>query len=230
MRSVIDWISNIPHREICKCIASFRRKWSNTLSWQIRCKVHLVKFLVWSSSYSFLSLCTSCKLFVLSQFCDFVKKGSSLWPQLRNLITFVWQALTALEQKRRFALATVSTRREEAGKLEWVINTSVLLCGGQKIGRCYLVIYASPIIRTSYVHTGEDSIFSSNGCLKHEICLFLYVTLMGGHGCREYFEDVNSTRVKFEQTLWGHIRNFFQLAKERCLSQFPLIQALSWSL
>jgi hypothetical protein len=27
------------------------------------------------------------------------------------------QALTALEQKRRFALATVSTRREEAGKL-----------------------------------------------------------------------------------------------------------------
>lgn len=31
--------------------------------------------------------------------------------------TFVLQALTALEQKRRFALATVSTRREEAGKL-----------------------------------------------------------------------------------------------------------------
>ncbi len=45
---------------------------------------------------------------------------------------------------------------------------------------------------------------------------------MGGHGCREYFEDVNNTRVKFEQTLWGHIRNFFQLAKERCLLQISI--------
>jgi len=52
--------------------------------------------------------------------------------------------------------------------------------------------------------------------------LFLYVTLIGGHGCREYFEDVNNTRVKFEQTLWGHIRNFFQLAKERCLLQVSI--------
>ncbi len=45
---------------------------------------------------------------------------------------------------------------------------------------------------------------------------------MGGHGCRGYFEDVNNTRVKFEQTLWGHIRNFFQLAKERCLLQISI--------
>ncbi|CAM6002290.1 unnamed protein product [Sphagnum balticum] len=72
---------------------------------------------------------------------------ASLEDEKELLHTF--EALTALEQKRRFALATVSTRREEAGKLEG------------------------------------------------------------------YFEDVNNTRVKFEQTLWGHIRNFFQLAKER---------------
>jgi exocyst complex component 3 len=48
---------------------------------------------------------------------------------------------------------------------------------------------------------------------------------MGGHGCREYFEDVNNTRVKFEQTLWGHIRNFFQLAKE---SPQTLVRALRY--
>ncbi|CAK9200944.1 unnamed protein product [Sphagnum troendelagicum] len=80
---------------------------------------------------------------------------ASLEDEKELLHTF--EALTALEQKRRFALATVSTRSEEAGKLE------------------------------------------------------------------EYFEDVNNTRVKFEQTLWGHIRNFFQLAKE---SPQTLVRAL----
>jgi exocyst complex component 3 len=40
---------------------------------------------------------------------------ASLKDERELLRTF--EALTALEQKRRFALATVSTRREEAGKL-----------------------------------------------------------------------------------------------------------------
>ncbi|CAK9203206.1 unnamed protein product [Sphagnum jensenii] len=80
---------------------------------------------------------------------------ASLKDERELLRTF--EALTALEQKRRFALATVSTRREEAGKLT------------------------------------------------------------------EYFEDVSNTRAKFEQTLWGHIRNFFQLAKE---SPQTLVRAL----
>jgi exocyst complex component 3 len=84
---------------------------------------------------------------------------ASLKDERELLRTF--EALTALEQKRRFALATVSTRREEAGKLT------------------------------------------------------------------EYFEDVSNTRAKFEQTLWGHIRNFFQLAKERCLFPFSINLRLS---
>ncbi|KAL2649958.1 hypothetical protein R1flu_018086 [Riccia fluitans] len=68
-----------------------------------------------------------------------------------------FERLTALEGKRRFALATVSSRKEEASKLT------------------------------------------------------------------EYFEDVNNTRAKFEQTLWGHIANFFLLAKE---SPQTLVRAL----
>ncbi|OAE20162.1 hypothetical protein AXG93_3818s1610 [Marchantia polymorpha subsp. ruderalis] len=68
-----------------------------------------------------------------------------------------FERLTALEGKRRFALATVSSRKEEASKLT------------------------------------------------------------------EYFEDVNNTRAKFEQTLWGHIANFFQLAKERVIEMQEIL-------
>ena len=32
---------------------------------------------------------------------------------------------------------------------------------------------------------------------------------------REYFEEVDRTWETFEQTLWSHISNFFELAKER---------------
>lgn len=32
---------------------------------------------------------------------------------------------------------------------------------------------------------------------------------------REYFEDVDRTWETFETTLWDHISNFFNLAKER---------------
>lgn len=32
---------------------------------------------------------------------------------------------------------------------------------------------------------------------------------------REYFEDVDQTWETFEKTLWGHIANFYKLAKER---------------
>jgi len=32
---------------------------------------------------------------------------------------------------------------------------------------------------------------------------------------REYFEDVDRTWETFEKTLWGHISNFYKLAKER---------------
>ncbi|KAG0632101.1 hypothetical protein M758_1G304000 [Ceratodon purpureus] len=82
---------------------------------------------------------------------------ASLSDERELLRTF--EALTALEQKRRFALATVSTRREEAGKLT------------------------------------------------------------------EYFEDVSNTRAKFEQTLWGHVGNFFQLARD---SPQTLVRALRY--
>jgi exocyst complex component 3 len=58
---------------------------------------------------------------------------------------------------------------------------------------------------------------------KEAAFFWTFVTLMGGYGCREYFEDVSNTRAKFEQTLWGHIRNFFQLAKE---SPQTLVRAL----
>nr|GMD45701.1 exocyst complex component SEC6 [Ipomoea batatas] len=37
----------------------------------------------------------------------------------------------------------------------------------------------------------------------------------GGVGSsREYFEDVDRTWETFENTLWGHISNFFKHAKE----------------
>jgi hypothetical protein len=62
---------------------------------------------------------------------------------------------------------------------------------------------------------------------KEAAFFWTFVTLMGGYGCREYFEDVSNTRAKFEQTLWGHIRNFFQLAKERCLFPFSINLRLS---
>ncbi|KAJ7285414.1 hypothetical protein O6H91_Y335000 [Diphasiastrum complanatum] len=68
-----------------------------------------------------------------------------------------FERLTALEGKRRFALATASSRKEEASKLS------------------------------------------------------------------EYFEDVSRTREKFEQILWNHIGNFYQLAKE---SPQTLVRAL----
>lgn len=38
-----------------------------------------------------------------------------------------------------------------------------------------------------------------------------------------YFEDVNTTREEFEQKLWGHVANFFQLAKS---SPQTLVRAL----
>jgi hypothetical protein len=37
---------------------------------------------------------------------------------------------------------------------------------------------------------------------------------------REYFEDVDRTWETFENTLWGHISNFFKLSKERYTPYF----------
>lgn len=68
-----------------------------------------------------------------------------------------YERLTALDGKRRFALAAASTHEEEVGRL------------------------------------------------------------------REYFEEVDRTWETFEQTLWGHISNFFQLSKE---SPQTLVRAL----
>lgn len=65
----------------------------------------------------------------------------------RELVN-TFERLTALDGKRRFALAAASSHKEEAGKL------------------------------------------------------------------REYFEDADRTWEKFEKTLWGHVSNFFKLAKE----------------
>ncbi|XP_024519585.1 exocyst complex component SEC6 isoform X1 [Selaginella moellendorffii] len=74
----------------------------------------------------------------------------------KELVT-TFESLTALEGKKRFALATASSRKEEAKKL------------------------------------------------------------------RDYFEDVNRTRDKFEQMLWDHIRNFYQLSRK---SPQTLVRAL----
>ncbi|KAD5507534.1 hypothetical protein E3N88_15237 [Mikania micrantha] len=63
-----------------------------------------------------------------------------------------YERLTALDGKRRFALATAGSHKEEAGRL------------------------------------------------------------------REYFEEVDRIWETFEQTLWSHISNFFELAKERYAS------------
>nr|GEZ88523.1 exocyst complex component SEC6 [Tanacetum cinerariifolium] len=60
----------------------------------------------------------------------------------------IFQRLTALDGKRRFALAAAGSHKEEVGRL------------------------------------------------------------------REYFEEVDRTWETFEQTLWSHISNFFELAKE----------------
>ncbi|MQL87918.1 hypothetical protein Taro_020477 [Colocasia esculenta] len=68
-----------------------------------------------------------------------------------------YERLTALDSKRRFALAAVASHKEEVGRL------------------------------------------------------------------REYFEDVDRTWETFEKTLWGHISNFFKLAKE---SPQTLVRAL----
>ncbi|XP_057485412.1 exocyst complex component SEC6-like isoform X2 [Actinidia eriantha] len=68
-----------------------------------------------------------------------------------------YERLTALDGKRRFALAAASSHREEVGRL------------------------------------------------------------------REYFEDVNRTWETLERTLWGHISNFYKLAKE---SPQTLVRAL----
>jgi len=72
-------------------------------------------------------------------------------------LVHTFERLTALDGKRRFALAAASSHKEEAGKL------------------------------------------------------------------REYFENVDRTWGKFEKTLWGHISNFFKLAKE---SPHTLVHAL----
>eukprot|EP01018_Ginkgo_biloba_P039554 Gb_09867 [translate_table: standard] len=72
-------------------------------------------------------------------------------------LVHTFERLTALDGKRRFALAAASSHKEEAGKL------------------------------------------------------------------REYFEDVDRTWENFEKTIWGHISNFFNLAKE---SPHTLVRAL----
>ncbi|KAI3465408.1 hypothetical protein Pfo_022071 [Paulownia fortunei] len=64
-------------------------------------------------------------------------------------LTNTYERLTALDGKRRFALAAASSHEEEVGRL------------------------------------------------------------------REYFEDIDRTWETFEKTLWGHVSNFFKLAKER---------------
>ncbi|GLU06868.1 hypothetical protein SLE2022_238570 [Rubroshorea leprosula] len=63
-------------------------------------------------------------------------------------IVNTYERLTALDGKRRFALAAVASHKEELGKL------------------------------------------------------------------REYFEDIDQTWETFEKTLWGHVANFYKLAKE----------------
>ena len=40
---------------------------------------------------------------------------------------------------------------------------------------------------------------------------------------REYFEDIDRTWETFEKALWGHICNFFQLAKDRYASIMVLL-------
>ncbi|KAF5942502.1 hypothetical protein HYC85_020144 [Camellia sinensis] len=72
-------------------------------------------------------------------------------------LTNTYERLTALDGKRRFALAAAASHKEEVGRL------------------------------------------------------------------REYFEDVDRTWETFEKTLWGHISNFFKLAKE---SPQTLVRAL----
>ncbi|KAL6493139.1 SNARE-binding exocyst subunit S6 [Orobanche gracilis] len=69
-----------------------------------------------------------------------------------------YERLTALDGKRRFALAAASSHEEE------------------------------------FLHLSDGL-----------IALF--------HG--EYFEDIDRTWETFEKTLWGHISNFFKLARER---------------
>ncbi|XP_011622418.1 exocyst complex component SEC6 isoform X2 [Amborella trichopoda] len=81
-----------------------------------------------------------------------------------------FERLTALDGKRRFALAAASSHKEEVGRL------------------------------------------------------------------REYFEDVDRTWETFEKTLWGHIANFFKLAKEspqllvRCLRVVEMQEILDQQL
>ncbi|CAI9763916.1 unnamed protein product [Fraxinus pennsylvanica] len=72
-------------------------------------------------------------------------------------LTNTYERLTALDGKRRFALAAAASHKEEVGRL------------------------------------------------------------------REYFEDIDHTWETFEKTLWGHIFNFFKLAKE---SPQTLVRAL----
>ncbi|XP_022879096.1 exocyst complex component SEC6 [Olea europaea var. sylvestris] len=72
-------------------------------------------------------------------------------------LTNTYERLTALDGKRRFALAAAASHKEEVGRL------------------------------------------------------------------REYFEDIDHTWETFEKTLWGHISNFFKLAKE---SPQTLVRAL----
>ncbi|CAL9121076.1 unnamed protein product [Musa textilis] len=68
-----------------------------------------------------------------------------------------FERLTALDGKRRFALAAAASHKEEVGRL------------------------------------------------------------------REYFEDVDRTWETFEKTLWGHISNFFKLAKERLIEMQEIL-------
>ncbi|KAL7245763.1 hypothetical protein ACSBR2_000990 [Camellia fascicularis] len=68
-----------------------------------------------------------------------------------------YERLTALDGKRRFALAAAASHKEEVGRL------------------------------------------------------------------REYFEDVDRTWETFERTIWGHISNFFKLAKERVVEMQEII-------
>lgn len=42
------------------------------------------------------------------------------------------------------------------------------------------------------------------------LCLMLKCVM-----AREYFEDVDRTWETFEETLWGHVSNFYKLSKER---------------
>ncbi|KAF1898950.1 hypothetical protein Lal_00019071 [Lupinus albus] len=138
-------------------------------------------------------------------------------------IVNTYERLTALDGKRRFALAAAASHKEEVGRLR---HENLVKHEDETIE----ILEQSPekdcgkySDRRRHRQRPEEGREDFVEFQRQKVS----VVNNGNHDAvasiREYFEDVDRTWETFEKTLWGHISNFYKLSKE---SPQTLVRAL----